>query len=98
MAYPDNSKPFTLTTDASGTALGFVLGQFDENGRERVIAFGGRSLNKFDRNYSISERECLAIIEGIKTYHVYLATGLLLFSLIIQLLSGYNQSNTTQVV
>lgn len=73
LAYPDNSKPFTLTTDASGTALGFVLGQFDDKGKERVIAFGGRSLNKFERNYSISERECLAIIEGIKSYHVYLA-------------------------
>lgn len=73
LAYPDNSKPFVLTTDASGTALGFILGQFDDNGVERVIAFGGRSLNKFERNYTISERECLAIIEGIKTYHVYLA-------------------------
>lgn len=73
LAYPDNSKTFTLTTDASGTALGFVLGQFDDKGKERVIAFGGRSLNKFERNYSISERECLAIIEGIKSYHVYLA-------------------------
>ena len=55
------------------TAIGFILGQFDDNGVERVIAYGGRSLNKFKRNYSISERECLAIIEGIKTYHVYLA-------------------------
>lgn len=73
LAYPDNSKSFVLTTDASGTALGFILGQFDDNGVERVIAFGGRSLNKFERNYTISERECFAIIEGIKTYHVYLA-------------------------
>lgn len=74
LAYPDNSKPFILTTDASGTALGFILGQFDDNGKERVIAFGGRSLNKHERNYTISERECLAIIEGIKNYHVYLAS------------------------
>lgn len=63
LAYPDNSKPFVLTTDASGTALGFILGLFGDNGVKRVIAFGGRSLNKFERNYTISERECLAIID-----------------------------------
>lgn len=73
LAYSDNSKPFVFTTDASGTALGFNLGQFDDKGVERVIAFGGRFLNKFERNYTTSKRECLAIIEGIKTYHVYLA-------------------------
>ena len=55
------------------TAIGFILGQFDDNSIEIVLAYGGRSLNKFERNYSISERKCLAIIEGIKTYHVYLA-------------------------
>ncbi|KAK3084156.1 hypothetical protein FSP39_009188 [Pinctada imbricata] len=73
LAYPDNSKPYFLTTDASGTALGFILGQFDDTRKERVIAYGGRSLNKFEKAYSIAERECLAIIEGIKKYHVYLA-------------------------
>ncbi|KAK3088363.1 hypothetical protein FSP39_018216 [Pinctada imbricata] len=73
LAYPDNSKAFYLTTDASGSAIGFILGQHDDSGKERVIAYGGRSLNQFERNYSTTERECLAVIEGIKTYHVYLS-------------------------
>lgn len=73
LAYPDHTRQFTLTTDASGTAIGYILGQKDINGRERVIAYGGRSLNRHERKYPISEREGLAIIEGIKTYHVYLA-------------------------
>ena len=37
-------KEFVLSTDASKEALGFVLGQKDENGKEYVIAYGGRAV------------------------------------------------------
>lgn len=74
LAYPDHSHPFTLTTDASGTTIGYFLRQYDRYGKERVVAFGGRSLNQHERKYPILEREGLAIIEGIKSYHVYLAS------------------------
>lgn len=74
LAYPDHNKPFTLTTDASGSAIGYILGQTDSTGIERVIAYGGRSLNQHERKYPVSEKEGLAIVEGIKTYHVYLAS------------------------
>lgn len=74
LAYPDHNKPFTLTTDASGSAIGYILGQIDSTGIERVIAYGGRSLNQHERKYPVSEKEGLAIVEGIKTYHVYLAS------------------------
>lgn len=70
LAYPDHNKPFTLTTDASGSAIGYILGQTDSTGIERVIAYGGRSLNQHERKYPVSEKEGLAIVEGIKTYHV----------------------------
>ena len=50
LAYPDHSGPFTLTTDASGTAIGYFLGQYGRYGKERVVAFGGRSLNQHERN------------------------------------------------
>lgn len=75
LAYPDLKKPFILTTDASGTALGYILGQRDNMGKERVIAYGGRSLNEAERKWGISELECLAVLEGIKAYHVYLANN-----------------------
>ena len=32
LAYPDLTKPFILTTDASGTAIGYILGQLDNGG------------------------------------------------------------------
>ncbi|CAC5410726.1 unnamed protein product [Mytilus coruscus] len=73
LAYPDMSKDFILTTDASGTAIGYFLAQLDSEGQEKVIAYGGRSLTEAERKWSASEHECLAILEGVKTYHVYLA-------------------------
>jgi hypothetical protein len=73
LAYPDFQKDFILYTDAPSTAIGFILGQKDEEGRERVIAYGGRAVRQAERRWSISERETLALIEGIKNFRVYLA-------------------------
>ncbi|VDI31061.1 Hypothetical predicted protein [Mytilus galloprovincialis] len=69
------SRPFILTTDASGSAIAYILGQLDSEGQERVIAYGGRSLSEGEKAWPISELECLAVLEGIKTYHVYLANS-----------------------
>lgn len=76
LAFPDMNKPFLLTSDASKSGLGFILGQEDENGKERVIEFGGSALHGAEKNYSVSELECLAIVEGVKAYKAYLSTGI----------------------
>ena len=73
LAYPDLSKKFILTCDASSSAIGFVLGQLDNSGKEVAIAFGGRSLSPCERNWSTSEQEMLAVIEGIRAYKIYLS-------------------------
>ena len=75
LAYPDTNKEFILTTDASGQALGYILSQKDNEENERVIAYGGRALRKSERNYPITELEGLAIVEGIKAYHPYIANS-----------------------
>ena len=75
LAYPDTAKEFILTTDASRQALGYILSQKDETDKKRVIAYGGRALRKSERNYPVTELEGLAIIEGIKAYHPYIANS-----------------------
>ena len=75
LAYPDTNKESILTTDASGQALGYILNQNNDTEKERVIPFRGRALCKSERNYSVTELEGLAIIEGIKAYHPYIANS-----------------------
>ncbi len=63
LALPDISKdanPFTLETDARGHAIGAVLAQADQDGRERVIKYGSRTLDKAERNFSATHREMIA--------------------------------------
>lgn len=73
LAFPDLEQPFTLTCDASGSAIGYILGQVDDNKRERVISYGGRALKNEEKNWTISEKECIAVLEGIKHNNVYLS-------------------------
>lgn len=72
LAYPCFDKEFTLYTDASCTAISYILGQRDDKGREVVIEYGGRSLRNSERRWPITELEGLAMIEGIRYYHIYL--------------------------
>lgn len=71
LAYPDFTKPFILTTDASDFALGAVLSQIHDS-VERPIAFGSRTLNPTECNYATNEKEALAIIWAVKKYQPYL--------------------------
>jgi hypothetical protein len=48
-----------------------VLGQI-QNGKDVVIAYAGRSLNSAELSYSATEKEALAVIEGIKKFQPYL--------------------------
>ena len=73
LTYPDFDKDFILYTDASETAIGYILGQKDDQGKEKVICYGGRSLKPNEKNWPISEKEGLALVEGIKYFHIYLA-------------------------
>ncbi|CAC5385210.1 Transposon Tf2-12 polyprotein,Transposon Tf2-11 polyprotein,Transposon Tf2-1 polyprotein,Transposon Tf2-7 polyprotein [Mytilus coruscus] len=75
LSYPDLDKPFILTCDASDTAIAFVLGQLNSDKKEYAIAYGNKSLTKEERNYTTSEKECLAILKGVETFRPYLANS-----------------------
>ena len=73
LAFANTQKPFFISVDASGSALGFVLGQRDSEGREVVISYGGRALRGTELKWNICERECLALVEAIKHCHPYIS-------------------------
>lgn len=72
LATPNFSEKFYLHCDASDYGIGAVLVQLDGNNEERPIAFMSKKLNSAQRNYSVTERECLAAIEAIKRFRCYL--------------------------
>ena len=62
LAIPDHSRGFILDTDASNTGIGCVLSQMQDNGSERVIAYGSRVISKSERNYCVTRRELFAVV------------------------------------
>ena len=69
---PNFELPFTLATDAAQiTGMGAVLMQ-DHGSGSQPIAYWSKSLNKAQKNYCVSESECLAMIMAIKFFRPYL--------------------------
>ena len=71
LQFPDFSKEFILTTDASNEGVGAILSQGDI-GSDLPVAFASRSFNKAEKNYSTVEKELAAIVWGIKHFRPYL--------------------------
>ncbi|CAB0031385.1 unnamed protein product [Trichogramma brassicae] len=71
LARPDPDIMFTLQTDASNFALGAVLTQ-DIDGEEHPIAYASRALTKQERNYTVTEKECLAVLWAVEKYRGYI--------------------------
>ena len=67
-----NEMPFVLRTDASDVGIGAVLLQYFEGEGRLLIAYASKKLLLRERNYSVIEKECLAIIWGFEKFRKYL--------------------------
>lgn len=72
LIHPDFSKHFYIQCDASDVGVGGVLFQRDENGAEHPIAFVSKKLTAAQKNYSVTERECLSVVMSIKRFRPYI--------------------------
>ncbi|CAK9832810.1 Retrovirus-related Pol polyprotein from transposon 17.6 [Anthophora retusa] len=71
LCYPDFTKPFHITTDASNYAIGAILSQGEIN-RDQPIAYASRLLHGAELNYATIEKECLAIIYAVQHFRSYI--------------------------
>jgi hypothetical protein len=67
LVQPDNSKPFEVFCDTSGTVLGCVLMQ-----EGRVIVYASRALRPHEINYLTHDLELAAIVHALKIWRHYL--------------------------
>lgn len=71
LQYPDFTRTFNLTCDASNYAIGCVLSQ-GPIGADPPIAYASRTLNRAESNYNTTEKELCAIVWGVKQFRPYL--------------------------
>ena len=71
LKFPDPNLPYTVVTDASGTAAGGVLMQ-DQGTGLQPLAFLSRQLKPTERRYSAYERELAAVAYCLQSWRHYL--------------------------
>jgi hypothetical protein len=71
MAYPEDEGEYILDTDACDVSIGCVLSQI-QDGREKVISYASRALNKAEKNYCVTDKELLALRNFIEYFRQYL--------------------------
>lgn len=68
---PDFDREFTIQCDASDVGIAGVLTQEDEEGHERVISYYSKKLTKPEKKYTVTEKECFAVMKSIEHFRPY---------------------------
>ncbi|KAL0128556.1 hypothetical protein PUN28_003711 [Cardiocondyla obscurior] len=69
VSVPEGRRSVFLDTDASGIGIGAVLSQ-KQGDEEKVIAYFSQVLSKSERNYCVTRRELLAIVDAVKSFQM----------------------------
>ncbi|UYV69057.1 hypothetical protein LAZ67_6002198 [Cordylochernes scorpioides] len=67
--------PCRLYCDASTQGIAGILKQVHPDGQIHPVQYFSRALRAHERNYTVSELECLAIVESVDKFRIYL-TGI----------------------
>jgi hypothetical protein len=66
---PQHDKDYILMTDATDKTIASVLAQKDDAGLERNVAYFSRKLLPRECNYSVLEKEGLAVLASCLKFH-----------------------------
>lgn len=72
LQFPNFERKFTVQPDACLHSIGVVLSQIGDDGLEHPVAYYSRLLKKHELRYSVPEKECLGVLEGIWHFRPYL--------------------------
>ncbi|GFV80673.1 retrovirus-related Pol polyprotein from transposon 297 [Trichonephila clavipes] len=68
----DFKKPFQLFTDANSLGVGAVLNQ-----EQKPVVYASRTLSSAEKNYTVTERMCLAVVSALNKFRTYLGSLLI---------------------
>jgi hypothetical protein len=68
LVFPYWSKEFNVHVDASSITLGLVLAHPGAGDIEHPIAFASRKISTVERNYTMNEREGLAMVYALQKF------------------------------
>ena len=72
LSIADQDRPFHGVCDASDFSIDCALMLFDTDGAERVICYQSCQLQAAERNYSVHDKELLAMKYALAKFRVYL--------------------------
>ncbi|GFW17500.1 retrovirus-related Pol polyprotein from transposon 17.6 [Trichonephila clavipes] len=68
----DPKLPLHVFCDTSLKAIGAILKQPDNSGTLHPVSFHSGTLREYEKNYCITELECLAIVDALDKFYYYL--------------------------
>ena len=69
---PDYEKPFKLIIDSSDVGTGAVLVQEASDGLDHPVSYFSKKFLKYQKNYSVVEKETLGLVLALEHFDVYL--------------------------